>query len=182
MDIREQAVRLLKNSGTEAAGATALQKLKILCWETGLGPALNAMPSVFGQQAVLYFPGRSGKYSFPCHESGGKILLAVTNEELGSINELLLQSPGVEIWLKSGWYAGTARLLSEEEQAEIAETVPNAQFFGEAGSKLNEKRQKHYQLMEVTRSAPCTGSSGPGSKAWVWPLAALLLLFSKKRK
>ena len=72
--------------------------------------------------------------------------------------------------------------LSEEEQAEIAETVPNAQFFGEAGSKLNEKRQKHYQLLEVTRSAPCTGSSGPASKAWVWPLAAFLLLISKKRK
>lgn len=182
MDIREQAGSLLKKAGGGAAGATVLQKVKLFCWETGLGPALNALPSVFGQQAVLYFPGRSGKYSFPCYETGGKILLAVTNEELNGINELLLQSPGVEIWLKSGWYAGTARMLSDEEQAGIAETVPNKQFFGEAGDRLNARQQKHYQLLEVTRSAPCTGSSGPGSKSWIWPLAALFLLLSGKKK
>ena len=182
MDIRERAVSLLKKTGKNGAGASALQKVKLFCWETGLGPALNALPSVFGQQAVLYFPGRSGKYSLPCFESDGRILLAVTNEELNGINELLLQSPGIEIWLKSGWYAGTARLLSAEEQDEIAEAIPNAKFFGEAGNKLNERRQIHYQLLEVTRSAPCTGSSGPASKAWVWPLAAFLLLISKKRK
>lgn len=182
MDIRERAVSLLKKSGTGTAGASALQKVKLFCWETGLGPALNALPSVFGQQAVLYFPGRSGKYSFPCCETGGRILLAVTNEEIKGISELLLQSPGVEIWLKSGWYAGTVRLLSAEEQAEAAELIPNEQFFGEAGSRLNERWQKHYQLLEVTRSAPCTGSTGPGSKAWIWPLAVFLLLFSKKRK
>lgn len=182
MDIRERALGLLKKTGKEAAGGSVLQKVKLFCWETGLGPALNALPSVFGQQAVLYFPGRGGKNSFPCCESGGRILLAVTNEELNGINEMLLQSPGVEIWLKSGWYAGTVRLLSPEEQAEIAETIPNEQFFGEAGNKLNEHWQRHYQLLEVTRSAPCTGSSGPGSKAWIWPLAALFLLLSGKKK
>ena len=182
MDLRERAVSLLKRTGKEAAESSALQKVRLFCWETGLGPALNALPSVFGQQAVLYFPGRSGKFSLPCCESGGKILLAVTNEELNGINEMLLQSPGVEIWLKSGWYAGTVRLLSAEEQAEIAAAIPDGEFFGEAGSKLNEHRQRHYQLLEVTRSAPCTGSSGPGSKAWIWPLAVFLLLCSKKRK
>ena len=182
MDIRERAVSLLKKPGREAAGDSALQKVKLFCWETGLGPALNALPSVFGQQAVLYFPGRNGKYSLPCCESDGRILLAATNEDLKGINEMLLQSPGIEIWLKSGWYAGTVRLLSPEEQAEIAEMIPNEQFFGEAGNKLNEHRQRHYQLLEVTRSAPCTGSSGPGSKSWIWPLAALFLLLSGKRK
>lgn len=182
MDIRERAVSLLKNAGKDTAGAFALQKIKLFCWEIGLGPALNALPSVFGQQAVLYFPGRSGKFSLPCCENEGRILLAAANEEMNCINEMLLQSPGIEIWLKSGWYAGTVRLLSPEEQAEAAETIPDRQFFGEAGCRLNERWQKHYQLLEVTRSAPCTGSTGPGSKAWIWPIAVFLLLFSKKRK
>ena len=182
MDIRERALSLVKNTDKEAVGSTVFQKIKLFCWETGLGTALNALPAVFGQQAVLYFPGRGGKHSFPCYETDGRVLLAVTEKELRELNEMLLQNPGIEIWLKSGWYAGTARLLTPEEQAEAAETIPDETFFGEAGNALNQRRGRNYRLLEVTRSAPCTGTTGPGSRSWIWPLAALLLLFSKKRK
>ena len=183
MDIRERAVSLVRQTDTKAVGDTLLEKAKLFCWETGLGTAINALPSVFGQEAVLYFPGRSGKYPLPCYETDGKVILAVTPDQLKQLSELLLQSPGVEIWLKSGWYAGTARLLDAEEQAKIAETIPNAQFFGEAGDRINQRRQIQYRLLEVTRSAPCTGSSGPGSKAWVWPIiAGGLFLFGKRKK
>ena len=81
MDIRERAVSLLKKTGKNGAGASALQKVKLFCWETGLGPALNALPSVFGQQAVLYFPGRSGKYSLSCFETEGRLLMAAAPKE-----------------------------------------------------------------------------------------------------
>lgn len=182
MEIKEKALSLVKNTDQEAVRHTFLQKAKLFCWETGLGPALNALPAVFGQQAVLYFPGRSGKYALPCFEHDGKVLAAITDKELKSLSTHLLQSPGVEIWLKSGWYAGTARLLSGEEQAALAASIPEKRFFGEAGSTIRRHWQKEYRLIEITRTAPCTGSSGPGSKAWVWPLAAAFLFLSGRKK
>lgn len=182
MDIKEKALSQIKNAGSGAVGHTVLQKVKLFCWETGLGPALNALPSVFGQQAVLYFPGRSGKYALPCFEREGKVLAAVTAGELQSLSEQLLQSPGVEIWLKNGWYAGTARLLSPEEQEEAMAAVTEKRFFGEAGSAVQKHRHEEYRLIEVTRSAPCTGEKGPGSRAWIWPAAAAVLFLSGKKK
>ena len=70
MDIRERAIKLVRNADKKELGTSLLQKAGVLCWETGLGPVLNALPGVFGQQAVIYFPGRSGKYAFPCHSDG----------------------------------------------------------------------------------------------------------------
>ncbi len=182
MDIRERVLSVIGNGVKEGTGDSLLQKVKLFCWETGLGPVLNAKPAVFGQQAVIYFPGRSGKFPLPYTESEGRVLLALTDDELAKICSLLLQSPGVEIWMKDGWYAGTARLLSPEEQTEAETKVSAEQFFGESGNLLGKRRQKNCHLIEVTRSAPCTGSSGPGSKAWIWPLAFFLLLFSRKKK
>ena len=182
MNIRERAGKLIRDTDKKELGTSLLQKAGVFCWETGLGPVINALPGVFGQQAVVYFPGRGGKFSFPCCCAGNNVLLALTEKELEVIRGLLLQSPGVEIWLKDGWYAGTIRLLSDEEQKTAAETIPDESFFGEAGKNLRKKSLDEYHLLEVTRSAPCTGSSGPGSKSWIWPLAALLLLFSKKKK
>ncbi len=182
MGIRERALSILGNPDKKAVRDSLLQKTSIFCWETGLGPALNALPSVFGQQAVLYFPGRSAKYSFPCLDIEDGVFLAVTGDELKKLNALLLQSPGVEIWMKDGWYAGTVRLLTLEEQDQLSAKISSGQFFGSAGKLLGRSPQKAYRLLEVTRSAPCTGNSGPGSKSWVWPLAVCLLLFSKKKK
>ena len=182
MDIRERALKLLHDTDKEGLGTSLLQKAGVFCWETGLGPVLNALPGVFGQQAVVYFPGRSGKYDFPCYNDGNKILLALTAKELEPIRSFLIQSPGVEIWLKDGWYAGTIRLLTDEEQTAVTEAIPNEAFFGEAGKNLRKKSLEEFHLLEVTRSAPCTGSSGPGSKSWIWSLAAVLLFFSKKKK
>ena len=182
MDIQERVIKMIRNRDKEALGTSLLQKTGLFCWETGLGPVINALPGVFGQQAVLYFPGRSGKYCFPCHEADGKVLLAVTAGEMETLRPNLLQNPGVEIWLKDGWYAGTVRLLTAEEQAEIIGKITDKQFFGEAGQSLAKRSLQEFSLLEADRSAPCTGSSGPGSKAWIWTLAALFLFFSKKNK
>ena len=182
MDIRERALKLLNKTPKEKLGRIAVQKAKVLGWETGLGPVMNAMPEVFGQQAVLYFPGRSGKFSFPCCEHSGKILLALTPDELSAIRDMLLQSPGIEIWLKSGWYSGIARLLTDAERSDILTELGSDCFRGTAGKYLGRESTEDNVILEVTRNAPCTGTSGPGSKAWIWPLAALLLLFAKKKK
>ena len=182
MDIRERALSMIKNAENETVSGSLLQKVRLFCWETGLGPAINAVPAVSGEQAVLYFPGRSGKFSLSCCEFDGRVLMALTEEELQKISGVLLQSPAVEVWMKDGWYAGTARLLTPEEQAVLTAKITDEQFFGKAGNMLGRSLQKDCRLIEVTRSAPCTGRSGPGSKAWVWPLAACLLLFSRKKK
>ncbi len=183
MNLIERAKRLNKTTEKEEIGRFLLQKAEIFCWESGLGPLINGLPAVFGEQAVLYFPGRSGKYALHCCEHNGTVLLAVTADDLKELSPYLLQSPGVEIWLKSGTYAGTARMLSEEEQTAVMESLPLTRFYGESGiGRIKNPGSHDFRLIEVTRSAPCTGSSGPGSKAWIWPLACILLLFSKKKK
>ena len=182
MDIWKESQKFIRKAEQKQTGGTLLEKTQLFCWETGLAPALNALPSVFGQEAVLYFPGRSGKLACPCYEQGGKILLALTAAESESISEVLLQSPGVEVWLKNGWYAGTARMLTAEEQADFTASVTNAEFFGTAAENFRKQTLQEHFLLEITRSAPCTGSSGPGSKAWIWALTAIFLMFSKKRK
>ena len=181
MDIKKSAAEIIKRTDTDQFGSSLLRKARIFAWESGLEPVINALPNVFGQQAVLYFPGRSEKYSFPCCEHEGRILLAVTEKELEEIRNQLLQSPGVEIWLKSGWFVGTVRLLSAEEKSEVLDAVTDVQFYGNLRSELQRQELKDHSLLEVTRNAPCTGKNGPGSKAWVWPLAAVLLLVSKKK-
>ncbi len=182
MDIRERMLRIIENADNEEIRESLLQKIKVFCWETGLGLVFSARPAVFGQQAVIYFPGRSGKFSFPCCECGGSTFLILTPEELQKISGALVQSPGIEIWMKDGWFAGTARLLTAEEQAEAESKITDEKIFGKAGMMIGKHRQDGCRMIEVTRSAPCTGSSGPGSKAWVWPLALCLILFSRKKK
>ena len=183
MDIRERAIETIKNADTGKIRASVLQKAELLAWESGLGPVINGLPNAFGQQAVLYFPGRSKKFTFPCCEHNSRILLALNETELEQINEHLLQSPGVEIWLKSGWYAGTVRLLTPEQKNALTEVISDDQFFGNAGEFLTKRSLQNLHLLEVTRTAPCTGSGGPGSKSWIWAATAgLLLLAPKKRK
>ena len=181
MDVRERVLNL-KNNGTEHLKSSLLQKAKLFAWKTGLGPVLNVRPDVLGQQAVFYFPGRSGKISCACYEHNGAILLALTEKEVESIRDILVQNPGVELWLRNGWFTGTVRLLSADEQQEIEGNISDEQFFGFMLRSLVKPTLKDHCLLEATRSAPCTGTNGPGSKAWVWPLATLLLLFTKRRK
>ena len=182
MDNQKSILKSIKNIDKENFGSSFYKKLKLFAWETGLGPVINVRPDVLGQQAVFYFPGRSGKLSCPCFEKNGKILLALTEKELESIRDLLLQNPGIELWMRNGWFSGTARLLSDEEKNEIAETVSDEQFFGHMLRNFIKPSLKNHYLLEAERHAPCTGTEGPGSKAWIWAAAALALLFSRKRK
>ena len=182
MDLPKQVIEKIKNADTGKLGSSLFQKAKVFAWETGLGTVINALPAAFGEQSVLYFPGRSGKFAFPCCERDSKVLLALNDEDLEKISSNLLQSPGVEIWMKSGWYAGTARLLSDEEKAALTESVTDQQFFGSTKELLGKPSLQEHHLLEVTRTAPCTGRDGPGSKSWIWPAAAFLLLFSGKKK
>ena len=182
MEIPEQAIESVKKAGSSKPGSTFFQKIKLFAWETGLGPVINVKPEVFGEQAVIYFPGKSGSLSFPCYENDGKILLALTEEELRGIREILIQNPAAELWTRNGWFTATVRLLTPEEKAQVEETVPDDRFFGNLLRNFIKPTLKDHCLLEAVRSAPCTGKSGPGSKAWVWPLAAILLLFTKKRK
>lgn len=182
MDFRTKTAESIKKFETQTSGSSFFRKLKIFAWETGLGPVINLRPDVLGQQAVLYFPGRSGKFSLPCHEQDGKILLALTEKELENIREILIQNPTAEMWLKNGWYAGNVRLLNSEEKAAVEEKVSDEQFFGYVFRSFIKPSLKDHYLLEAARTAPCTGTDGPGSKAWIWPLAIVGILLFRKRK
>ena len=75
MDNQKSILKSIKNIDKENFGSSFYKKLKLFAWETGLGPVINVRPDVLGQQAVFYFPGRSGKLSCPCYEKNGQILL-----------------------------------------------------------------------------------------------------------
>jgi MYXO-CTERM domain-containing protein len=45
-----------------------------------------------------------------------------------------------------------------------------------------EQATADYRLIHIRRTAPRTGSGGPGDLVWVWPLASLLLLLSRRRR
>lgn len=171
-----------KGSDAGKHGSAFFQKLKLFAWETGLGPVINVNPEVFGQQAVLYFPGRSRKFSVPCHEHNSRLFLALTKKELDEIRETLIQNPGAELWLKNGWFSANVRLLSSEEKSEITDAVRDDEFFGNLLRNFIKPSLKDHYILEAVRTAACTGSSGPGSKAWIWPLTALFLLFTRRKK
>ena len=186
MDIKEQAIDIVKQGvqKLDRPFANIGQKLKTAAWETGIGPVLSAAPSVFGEQAVLTFPGRSGKFTLACTEHDGDIILAASPDEFNEIQSYINNNPAGELWLKNGWYTATVRSIPQEETETLTAGINDETFFGKAGAALGGKSLKDFRLLRASRTAPCTGTTGPGTKTWVWPAlcAALLLTRGKKSK
>ncbi len=180
MNIKKQAWQLAKKCGRSLPYIR--NKAVTAAWDTGVGPLLSAAPGIFGEQAVLAFPGRSGKFTLPCTEYEGNIALAVTREEFSEIQTYINNNPSGEIWLKNGWYTVWVRPVPQSEQAAIMDSTKDTSFFGKAGAVLGRKSLKDCRLLCATRTAPCTGTSGPGTKTWIWPVICAFLLLTRGKK
>jgi deazaflavin-dependent oxidoreductase (nitroreductase family) len=98
----------------------------------------------------------------------------------------LLADPRVEVWLKDGWYTGVAEDVSEgPERLPRLRQVLIASGFAARAAGIDPLRmsdeQLHvvtedYRLVRIQLTTPRTGPGGPGDLAWVWPLAAVVLL------
>ena len=100
---------------------------------------------------------------------------------------ILRRTPRVEVWLPDGWWAGVAEEVTDPEarlpllrQVLIGSGFA-ASAFGEIDPRtITDEALKaatpEYCLLHIRRTEACTGPGGPGELAWVWPLAAVLLL------
>ncbi len=180
MSIKKQAWQLVKKCGQLLPNIR--KAVLTAAWDTGVGSLLSAAPAAFGEQAVLAFPGRSGKFNLPCAEYEGNIALAVTRDEFSEIQNYINNNPSGEIWLKNGWYTVWVRPVPQSEQASIMSNTKDAAFFGMAGAALGRKSLKDCRLLCATRTAPCTGTTGPGTKTWIWPVICAFLLLTRGKK
>ena len=169
--------------------------LMLLLWRLGLGAWINAWPEVGGRIMIIAHTGRkTGARRY------APVNYALVDGELyctagfGAISDWcrnLLAHPEVEVWLPDGWWAGVVEDVSDSEkrlpllrQVLMSSGVvtylvgidPIHMTDGEFGAITSKYRLLHFRRTEA-RTGPC----GPGELAWVWPLAALILLFTVLR-
>ncbi len=153
-------------------------------WKTGLGKILNVHPHIFGQRLVLDFTGNGQKVPLSYIENAGELYAFVTAADDLKDVQVLVANASVQIWMKSGWFSGSARILPEQEQDKVLQTFPPGSIFGEYGARLRPESQKRILVLSIQRNAPCTGEKGPGQYSWIWAFTTLFFFFSwaKNRK
>jgi len=169
----------------------------VILWKLGLGKLFNYFPIIFGRSLVIGFNSRSANGSSQIsvnYFSQGDIIYC-TDIWSGQTDWLLniIANPQIEIWLPDGWFIGKAEIVddSEERVTMLRKVLDSsglaASVFTGINTKAMDEEQfmeaaEKYQLLRIRRHSPCTGTDGPGSLAWLWPLITLILLMRSKRK
>ncbi|MBI5291276.1 MAG: nitroreductase family deazaflavin-dependent oxidoreductase [Chloroflexi bacterium] len=173
-----------------------LNPFMVFMWRLGLGPFINFAPTVSGRIMVIAHTGRkTGRRRF------APVNYAVVDGEIyctagfGGISDWyrnLMAKPEAEVWLPDGWWAATVEDVSDSEQRlPLLRHVLIASGFAARAAGIDPfhisdealtKTAAHYRLLHLKRMAARTGPGGPGDLAWVWPLAAMVLLPLAMRK
>jgi deazaflavin-dependent oxidoreductase (nitroreductase family) len=166
-----------------------LNRFMVLQWHLGLGQMLNFWPKTLGCYMVIVHKGRkSGKHRYT------PVNFAVVDGEIyctagfGSGSDWyqnIMATPEVDVWLPDGWYGAVAEDISNSpDRFRLLSQVITASGFvapllGVDMAHLNEQEMQRiaadYRLVHIHRTAPKTGSGGPGKWSWVWPLSTILL-------
>ena len=147
----------------------------VWAWLSGLGPARNALPEIFGRELVVIFSGETSKRAFPYLEADGELFALVSDESAAETERRILAGPIVQIWTDDGWYSAEARILSREDQAAFLNAHVPAQLYGSFCARfLSEKPIA--RVVSLRRIAACTGKNGPGRYAWIWAALSFYLL------
>jgi len=165
-------------------------RFMLLLWHLGLGKHINTLSRFGGRIMVITHTGR---------KSGARrrtpVNYAVVNGEIyciagfGAVSDWfrnIKANPQIEIWLPSGWWAGIAKEVTDEQiritliRAVLRSSGYAAQAFGMDPSTMTnealEKAARGYRLVHINRTLARTGPGGPGEFSWIWPLAAMFLL------
>ena len=176
-------------------GFKRFNSFMLLMWRLGLGGWVNAWPAVGGRIMVLTHKGRkTGK------TRRTPVNYAIVDGELyctagfGAGSDWyrnILADPHVEVWLPDGWWQGTAEDVSDApNRLELLRQVLIGSGIvaplmgvspGQPEAQLMAATET-YRLIHIRRAQPCTGPSGPGDLAWVWPLTTMLLLMVALRR
>jgi deazaflavin-dependent oxidoreductase (nitroreductase family) len=167
-----------------------MNKFMLLMWRLGLGSWLNFWPDVGGRIMVITHTGR---------KTGRKrrtpVNYAIVEDELyctagfGPMSDWyrnLKAHSQVEVWLPEGWWTGVAEEITDPQwrlpllrQVLIASGFA-APTFGIYPKTMTDAELEavttDYRLIHIRRTEARTGPDGPGDLAWIWPLAAMILL------
>ena len=171
-------------------GFKYFNRFMMLLWRLGLGAWINAWPGVGGRIMVITHTGRKTgiKRHTPVNYTiaDGEIYCTSGFGDVSDWYRNIMANPEVEVWLPNGWWAGAA-----EELADIKTRIPllrqvliDSGFAARAAGldpvgMTNEELETatvDYRLIHIRRTEARTGPGGPGDLAWVWPLAAMILL------
>lgn len=175
-----------------------LNRYMILHWRLGLGP-LGNRAELTGCIMVLTHRGRkSGRLRrTPVNYAivDGAVYCVAGFGHIADWYRNLMADPAVEVWLPNGWYAGTARDVTDlpaAAKAPIVRQVLINSGFAAYAAGLNPHNMSDaaldaatagYKLVRIRLVEPRTGAGGPSDLVWVWPLVALgLALLWVRRK
>jgi deazaflavin-dependent oxidoreductase (nitroreductase family) len=175
-------------------------RFMLLMWRLGLGRWVNCWPEYGGQIMVLVHKGRKTGLTrrTPLNYAlvDGELYCTAGFGAIADWYRNTQANPAVEVWLPNGWWAGSATEITDPVQwLPLMRQVLIGSGFAAPAAGLHPKTMTDaelaaaaaaYRLVQITRTQPLTGPTGPGDLAWVWPLATTgllaLLLIRKKRR
>ena len=171
-------------------GFRLLNRFMLLMWRLGLGSWFNVWPEVSGRVMVIAHTGRkTGLRRFaPVNYAivDGEIYCTAAFGARADWYRNVLAAPKVEVWLPDGWWAGVVEEVADTDSRLILmrEVLIGsgivAPMFGFHPKTMTDEELEAatatYRLLRVRRTEARTGPGGPGDLAWVWPVAAFLLL------
>ncbi len=172
-------------------------KFMMTMWRLGLGSWVNAWPEQGGQIMVLAHTGRKTgvKRYTPLNFAivEGELYCTAGFGHIADWYRNIMTTPQVEVWLpgskwKGGdqWWAGLAEDISDSENCTflMRQVLIGSGFAAYAAGldpvKMSDEKleaaTREYRLIHIKRIKALTGPGGPGDLAWVWPVAAMVLL------
>jgi deazaflavin-dependent oxidoreductase (nitroreductase family) len=171
-------------------GFKYFNQFMLLLWRLGLGTWMSLWPEGFGRYMVITHTGRKTgmRRQTPVNYTvvDGEVYCTAGFGQISDWYRNIMRNPNVEIWLPDGWWEATAEEVTDP-QARLPlmrQVIRDSGFAGrlagiDAGRISDEELDNFtsdYRLIHLRRTAPRTGPGGPGELAWVWPLAAFILL------
>jgi len=167
----------------------AFNKFMVLLWRLGLGGFGNGT-RYGGYVMVLKHTGRKTGLDrlTPLNfaDMGGDIYCTAGFGQVADWYRNITVNPRVEVWLPDGRWSGLAEdVTRRSDRIELFRRVIIASGFAGPLFGVNEKKITDeevegllgtYRLVRIRREQAVTGRGGPGDLAWVWPLAALVLV------
>ncbi len=162
----------------------------LLMWELGLGRWFAIWPAVTGQIMVITHRGRkTGQLRrTPVNYAvvDGEVYCVAGFGGISDWYRNMRAHPEVEVWMPDGWWEATAEeVTGAPNQLDLIRAVLIGSGFAAIFAGLDPytvsdeallREVADYRLMRIRRTAPRTGTGGPGRLEWVWPLATFLLL------
>lgn len=171
-------------------GFKYFNRFMLMLWRLGFGAAVNGWPAVGGRIMVLTHTGRKSglRRRTPVNyaEINGDLYCTAGFGQVSDWYRNLLANPTVELWLPTGWWIGVAEDVTAHTNclSILRQVLINSGFAaylaGVSPLTMSDEKlrvvTKEYRLIRIRRTAPCTGTNGPGDLAWIWPLTTLSLL------